>query len=119
MKLAVVTGTRTEERRGVISEALRRHGPDFLLVGEARGVDTEAALTCQVEGYDHAIVPALWNKYDRAAGPRRNDLLEFLAAAVAAYTASQPLVFAVPGANSRGTYDCADRAFKAYKKVWL
>lgn len=119
MKTALVTGTRTHERRGVISEALRRYGPDFVLIGDAPGVDTEAAALCKAEGYDHAIAPALWDKYGNPAGPRRNHLLAFLAAAVAHYTASAPKVFAVPWGEARGTNHCAKVACAGMDVEWL
>lgn len=119
MRIALVTGTRTDNRDGVISDALRRYGPDFVLVGDATGVDAETAYACQRYGWDHAIAPALWGKYDKAAGPRRNDLLAFLAAAVAAYTASEPTVFAVPWGEARGTNDCAKRACAGMDVGWL
>lgn len=113
MRIALVTGTRTDERQGVVTSALVEYRPDIVLVGDASGVDAEARFACRASGFDHVTAEALWDKYGKPAGPRRNDLMAFLAAAVAHYTASAPVVFAVPGANSRGTYDCADRACPA------
>lgn len=110
VKIAVVTGTRTDNRPHVIADALRRYGPDFTIVGCATGVDEEARLACQRLGYDHAVCPALWLRHDKKAGPRRNDLMAFLAAAVAHFTASEPTIFAVPWGEARGTRDCAERA---------
>lgn len=112
MKVLLVTGTRTDERRGEVSAFIRDAKPDLVLVGEQTGVDSEAADYCREHGIDYVIVPALWHSNGPAAGPRRNALLAMLGAAVRAlYGNACELSFvALPWGEAKGTRS-AKKAF--------
>lgn len=49
-----------------------RHKLDFLVCGDASGVDAFAAAWARENGIAHAIFPACWEYYGREAGPVRN-----------------------------------------------
>lgn len=49
-----------------------RHKIDFLVTGDASGVDAFAAAWAREWGIAHAIFPACWEYYGRDAGPVRN-----------------------------------------------
>lgn len=69
--------------------------------GDASGADKTAAGCARYLGMHVAAVPALWEHYDKAAGPRRN----------AAMLALKPeLVIAFRG--GRGTANCISQAEK-------
>lgn len=50
-----------------------KHGNDlFLILGDARGVDTYAREWAEMRKVDHVVLYAIWEKHYKAAGPIRN-----------------------------------------------
>lgn len=111
MRILVITGTRTDERRGEVTALLARLQPDIdlVIVGCCpTGVDAEARNTCQVRGIDHLVAPALWMAHGRKAGPRRNALMAKVAAMLRSATVDKVTYAAFPAAVSPGTYGAAE-----------
>lgn len=81
-------------------DAFHAETPISLLVqGDARGADRMAATWAASRGVHYAAVPALWNRYGNAAGPRRNAAMLLLRPEV---------VIAFPGGS--GTADMVKQA---------
>ncbi len=70
----LVCGSRHAKDPGPIRARLNkiRHKIDFLVTGDASGVDSFAAAWAREWGIAHAIFPACWEYYGREAGPVRN-----------------------------------------------
>jgi hypothetical protein len=108
LNVCVVTGTRRDTRKGAVSTWLALLGPDLVIVGCATGVDAEARVFCQERGINHVVVPALWSKLGRKAGPHRNQMIACLARLF--HDRGDVVVYgAFPDAESRGTHDAARR----------
>jgi len=77
---------------------------DHLVVvhGDAPGADTTANKVCKEVGIDQVKIPANWTKYNRAAGPIRNQLMIDLLVV--------DLVLAFPGGD--GTANMCEQAEK-------
>lgn len=74
--------------------------------GGASGADMLAAKWAKARGYEEERVCADWNAYGKAAGPIRNQRMVDMD--------PRPAVcVGFPEPDSRGTYDCMDRARKA------
>lgn len=76
MKL-IVAGSRTIRDKSVvwdsIVDGLRAFGPvDEIVHGGARGVDSLADKFARVNGFEVTVMNAEWDKYGKAAGPKRN-----------------------------------------------
>lgn len=120
MILALVTGTRTDERAGAVTAALDALKPDFCVLGDAAGVDLEAKQWCDSHGVDYVVAFALWKAVGRPAGPRRNGVMVGVASAVASLDTDRRVCVAVPAEDSVGTYDCAAQAeAEGFQMVWV
>lgn len=106
----LVTGSRNWEDRATMRKAMAEVAREFtghmvtLVHGDAPGADTMAAELAVRMGFWVEAHPARWNLFGRAAGPRRNQEMVDLGADVC---------LAFPHPDSRGTYDCMNRADKA------
>lgn len=106
MRIVLICGSRDWTDPTDIQEYVWQHlGPaGFVVVtGGAPGVDSIAARVCRREGIHVAEVRALWNVYDRAAGPKRN-------AAMLALRPSRVVAFHPDIRKSRGTRNCIRQA---------
>jgi hypothetical protein len=112
--VVMVTGTRTEERQGVVSSVLasfKQGGLDVVVMGCCpTGVDAEAYAWCRANDVHPVVVHALWNTRGRKAGPDRNDIV-----AQMAKSAGAEYCVAVPASGSVGTH----RAIESAKLVGL
>lgn len=71
--LILVCGSRDFANRPLVVEVVDSFDPaSIVITGGARGVDKWAALAASSNGLHNAIVPALWSRYGRSAGPKRN-----------------------------------------------
>ncbi len=71
----VVTGGRKFSNRGLVFQMMNSapYKPNLIIDGGAlTGVDEWVRQWCVQYQVDHLMIPAKWNKYDRAAGPKRN-----------------------------------------------
>ncbi|MET8694756.1 DUF2493 domain-containing protein [Streptomyces bauhiniae] len=108
----LVTGSRTWDDDTVIGEALSEairpvwHDRNVVIVHGAcpSGADQMAHEWAEVFGVDVERHPADWNRYCKAAGPRRNAHMVHLGA---------DLCLAFIRDGSRGATHCADLAEKA------
>lgn len=109
-KCVIVTGGRDYANRDRVYTVLDSIGPDLVIEGGATGADQLAREWADERGVHHAIVPALWKKFDRAAGPMRNGVMvEILKALEKA--GRECIVCAFPG--NRGTASCVSIATDA------
>lgn len=116
----IVTGSRrwTNAQRvyDALSEVYQRHGPFTLVHGAcATGADLYAHQWFRVAGHALGVgeirYRAEWEKYGRAAGPRRN-------AAMVHAGADLVLAFPLPGGSgTQGTMDLARRAGIEIKEI--
>ena len=108
MNICIVTGTRRNTRKRVVSHWLAMLSPDLVIVGDAAGVDAEAREFCHARGIDCIIVPAHWQKHGKAAGPRRNQIMAGLGRLF--QDRGDDVVYgAFPDEDSVGTHDAARR----------
>jgi len=84
-------------------------GVTTILIGGARGVDTDAFWWAQTRFLRTQIFRPDWDTYGRSAGPRRNK-------AMVDDACPDGGLIAFPG--GRGTADCVARAKRAGLKVW-
>lgn len=128
MKVALVTGTRRETRRGVITNALTKFDPDIVIHGACpTGVDAEADQWARRRRKRLIPIPALWNELGRSvAGKHRNETLVMVASQFdfprrsgqfEGFTHDAVVCFAVPDSSSIGTLDCTRRAIEAGIRV--
>jgi len=106
MKVIAITGTRRAGRNDDVLRYLDAEDPDVVIVGCADGVDD----TARVWARPRAIlvtVGAPWKKLGKAAGPRRNQHLAY----IAAMYRQQGDVWAAafPDEKSVGTLDAMER----------
>lgn len=104
----LVTGSRDWTDEATVRAALARqtllNHPDekyTLVHGDARGLDRIAAKIAKEFDWEVEAYPADWERFGKAAGAHRNELM-------CAKGADVCLAFPLP--QSRGTYDCARRA---------
>ena len=82
----VISGTRTFDDYGFFKEkcdhCLANHKNDeiHIIEGEATGADTLAKKYAEERGYILHPFPADWDKYGKAAGPKRNKKMHEFAA---------------------------------------
>jgi hypothetical protein len=107
MKCVLVTGGRDYSNSERVFAELDRVKPDLLIEGGATGADALARKWAEDRGVHYVAVPALWNSYGNAAGPRRNIVMVSLLAALAS-SGCDCLVVAFPG--GRGTRNCVAAA---------
>lgn len=72
--IVLVCGSRSAAGHGPVWNRLDRlqHKIRFLVAGDADGVDAFALSWAKIHGKAHAMFPACWDHYGRAAGPMRN-----------------------------------------------
>lgn len=103
--LVLVTGGRDYADMGAVFDCLTRLNAQFerLIVvhGDADGADDLAYKVCKQVGIEQVRVPAAWNRYQRASGPIRNQLMLDLFPNI-------DMVLAFPGGT--GTADMKERA---------
>ena len=75
--LILICGSRNWYNRAAIQREMRRFGPltDTIMHGAASGADTIAGNLGYSMGFNVRAYPAQWEKYGRAAGPIRNQLM--------------------------------------------
>ncbi len=89
--------------RTALMDVFTTHIVDAVVVGDSRGVDRIAADFAKEMEYSVSIYKALWGKYGKSAGPRRNGFM---------LKHGEPThVIAFPG--GRGTADMVNRAVRA------
>lgn len=88
-----------EEFTGLYSEAVIVHG-----ACPHGGVDESAARWAHYVCATEEPHPADWERFGKAAGPKRNQAMVDLGA---------DICLAFPGPSSRGTWDCVKRARRA------
>lgn len=116
----LVTGSRRESDQDsvIVDKALDALVDDLrcceitLMQGGARGVDSHAANWAFTRGLGYLTVPARWDQFGNAAGPRRNALMVRLAAAFMEDGYDTHCI-AFPAPNSRGTWNCVKLAKEA------
>ena len=64
--------TNREELFAAMDELHQEYGITMVIHGDARGADKLAGAWAASRGIHYAAVPALWDFYDRSAGPMRN-----------------------------------------------
>lgn len=98
---AMVTGSRWWGDAEIIKEALQEFRPRLVLVGDAPGADTICAALCRQMTISYKVFPAEWNRYNKAAGPIRNqDMIDH----------EPDVVLAFMHPESKGTRDAVRRA---------
>ena len=109
MKVLIVTGSRRgTSKTDVLKELIR--GVDLVLTGGAAGVDSQAKRIAADLGVHTACIEALWNKFHNGAGPKRNDKLAQVGAALMrAGVDVRYGAFPWPGSTESGTHDCGNK----------
>lgn len=105
--VVLVSGSRylTKREHGdIIDSWLVRAKPDIVIQGGAAGADTLAREWALRNSVHCAEVPAMWSKFGRSAGPRRNDAMLLLRPTV---------LLAFPTPSSKGTRHMIRRAREA------
>jgi len=107
----LVTGDRNWTDEAMIVRALSHFPRGTLLVhGDARGADRIAGQVAQRLGFRVQAEPADWDRYGKAAGPKRNESM------LSYYEPDVVLAFHDDLRGSKGTADCVARArAKGYK----
>lgn len=82
--------------------------PSIVIHGEAKGADSMAKQWAMSQGIYPVGIPALWGKYDKAAGGKRNQAMIDIM--------KPEYVLAFPGGS--GTADMVNRAIKNNITVW-
>jgi hypothetical protein len=109
MKRVLITGSRSWENERVIRQVLNRlierQPPRSILIiaGGAPGVDTIAEREAKKLGIHVARIDALWDSYERSAGPTRNGVMLALKPRLV-------IAFHWNLADSKGTKNCVERA---------
>ena len=107
LALVLVTGGREYDGLGVVFDCITKLNEQFermiIIHGDADGADTLANTVCKELGIEQVRIPAAWNKYKKAAGPIRNQLMLDLFPGI-------DLVMSFPGGI--GTADMKDKASK-------
>jgi hypothetical protein len=97
----------------MIRRVLREELPNVLIEGECRGVDHLARKIAEIELHiDVRRYPADWDRYGKAAGPRRNQQM------LDDGRPNEVWAFHDDLANSKGTKDMVERAMAADIPVW-
>lgn len=113
MRVAI-TGDRYWTDPEPIERALRTLDPlgDFVVLGDARGVDTLARQACEKLGLSYRVHVADWGRFKGDAGPRRNtamlDDLEY--GTVMVLDLREVWYFHDDLEKSRGTKNCVNQA---------
>lgn len=74
--IALFCGSRDwSDRQGIRAEVEALPADSIVMEGGARGADRIAREEAQALGINVATVPALWRRFGRSAGPRRNEAM--------------------------------------------
>ena len=107
LTMVLVTGGRGYNDVGTVFDCLTKLNAQFerlvVIHGAAKGADSLAGEVCAEAGIEFVTVPAAWKKYNRAAGPIRNQLMLDLFPKL-------DMVLAFPGGD--GTADMMSQAKK-------
>lgn len=107
--IGIVTGGRSYSNKKVVRAGIQASQATFILEGGATGADTLARQVCDELGIPHITVWALWKRFNKAAGHKRNKLMLDIAMALNEDTPIVGIVF--PGgtgtANMRGLIEQA------------
>lgn len=95
--IGVVTGGRSYSNKEVVRAGILASKATFVIEGGANGADALARKVCDELGIPHITVWALWKRYDKAAGFKRNKLMLDIAMALNEDTPIVGIVF--PGGN--------------------
>lgn len=105
-RIICVTGSRGYENYRVMDETMKAQGInkdiDKIISGEARGVDRMVKQWAKDNGVLHVTHYADWDKYGKAAGPKRNVIMVGQATEVIAFW----------DGKSRGTRNCINQAWQ-------
>lgn len=95
---------RPHQCTSLVLPILRELDPDhdFVVVGDAMGLDKFVLDWCRDNKFSHALFYARWDRHDRAAGPIRNRRM----------SAMIEKLYAFPGPESRGTIDMIEQCEK-------
>jgi hypothetical protein len=75
-KVILYCGDRNWSDPVPIQKSFDKEKPTIIIEGEARGADTMARREAHLRGEIEVMAfPARWNRYGRAAGPIRNELM--------------------------------------------
>jgi len=114
----LITGSRSWDlgpdfAERVVTGLLQKHGPGLILIhGDCpSGVDAAIQEACEEVGVPTERHPADWQALGKGAGPRRNQAMVDLGAALC-------LAFSRDLHASRGTADCARRARASGIPTW-
>lgn len=107
----IIAGSRDITDPAVLDAAMQACGwiPSVVISGAARGVDQMGETWAAARGIPVDRFPADWARHGKAAGPVRN----------AAMQAAAEALVAVPGPDSRGTWDMVRRMERAGKRVFV
>lgn len=113
----LITGCRhwcgPDMAESVVARLIAKYGPAITIVhGAAKGIDQSFAEACRELGIKDEPHPADWDRYGKAAGPRRNS--EMLAAG-----ADMVVAFHRDLMRSRGTLDMVRQALAAGVPTYL
>lgn len=106
MKL-LVCGDRNWTNGAAIMRELKRMKPQLVIHGGARGADTLAGEAAKSLGIKVKVFPAQWDKFQRAAGPIRNQQM------LDEGKPNKVLAFHADIVSSKGTKDMLKRADRA------
>lgn len=108
MKVLVITGSREGHLylRRVLSSTHKEEPIDLLVLGCAKGVDSQALSWALKNDVFFVVFSANWGRYGNSAGPKRN---ERMIECGCQFSEVQVVGFPLQG-KSKGTYHCMDYA---------
>ena len=107
----IIAGSRSINNQSIVEEAIKNSGFEITEVvsGNAKGVDICGELYAIKNNLPAMLFPANWSKYGKSAGPIRNQLMADYADAL----------IAIPGKDSKGTWDMIRKANAKGLKVYI
>jgi len=107
----IIAGTRTIKDHRIVEQAINEAGFAITMIvsGGARGVDRIGEMWASRQGLQCRVFEALWNKYGKGAGFKRNEHMARFSDAL----------IAVWDGKSKGTADMIERAKKHGLKVYV
>lgn len=107
-RVVVVTGGRDYPHQFMVADKLAELAPTLVVQGGAEGADRWARRWCMRTGTPVVTVHALWDYYDKAAGPVRNEWMFEM------FGVSDTLAFK----GGAGTESCVRASLRAGVPVW-
>lgn len=104
----IVTGGRDFTDLDFVCKVLDALKPTHIIHGGASGADTCAKYWAVSRGITHEVFEANWEKYGKAAGPRRNENM--------VWSCPNAIIVAFPG--GAGTANCVETALKDGRVVF-